>query len=84
VLRNNGRCPPVVVSYISDECGAELDLKVPDSGEFMPLDSCVTPACARLPKKAKARVNVSLRGSRFEKFQELKISLFVSRVEWAC
>jgi DNA replication licensing factor MCM7 len=73
VLRNNGRCPPVVVSYISDECGAELDLKVPDSGEFMPLDSCVAPACARLPKKAKARVNVSVRGSRFEKFQELKI-----------
>mmetsp|Transcript_20127 Transcript_20127/g.35773 ORF Transcript_20127/g.35773 Transcript_20127/m.35773 type:complete len:781 (+) Transcript_20127:182-2524(+) len=62
----------VVVVYLCDKCGHELYQRVEEKGEFTPVQKCTTQACTST-RGEQGRVFPLVRGSKFEKFQEVKI-----------
>ncbi|GIX95752.1 DNA replication licensing factor mcm7-B [Caerostris darwini] len=65
----------VVSTYTRDQCGAET-FKTVNSMLFMPLTNCESEIC-RLQKSG-GRLYLQTRGSKFIKFQEIKIQELVS------
>jgi DNA replication licensing factor MCM7 len=59
-----------VVTYSCEECGYETYQEV-TARNFMPLDKCKSPVCTQYNTNAKLLMQT--RGSKFSKFQELKI-----------
>lgn len=59
-----------VVTYTCEECGYETYQEV-TGRNFMPLDKCKSPVCTQYNSNAKLLMQT--RGSKFSKFQELKI-----------
>jgi len=60
----------VVATYACDNCGFEIYQKV-GAKEFSPLDRCPSGPCKQQP--GGARLHLQTRGSKFIKFQELKL-----------
>ena len=65
----------VVITYTCDQCGAETYQTV-QSMVFMPLRECESDDCK--VNKAGSRLTMQSKGSKFVKFQELKIQEHVS------
>lgn len=59
-----------VVTYTCEECGYETYQEV-TGRTFMPIDKCKSPVCAQYNSNSK--LLMQSRGSKFSKFQELKI-----------
>ncbi|OMJ15916.1 DNA replication licensing factor mcm7 [Smittium culicis] len=59
-----------VAAYLCDSCGCEVFQEV-KSKQFLPLDSCVSPQCKL--RKSRGRLHRQTRGSKFLKFQEVKL-----------
>lgn len=59
-----------VCTYTCDVCGSEIYQEV-SGGQFMPQVSCPSPRCVE--NKSGGRVQMQTRGSRFVKYQELRI-----------
>lgn len=64
-----------VATYTCDQCGAETYQPV-QSMTFMPLGTCITDDCR--VNKSGGRLYLQTRGSRFMKFQEIRIQEHVS------
>lgn len=66
-----------VATYTCDACGAETYQEVPcgPSGAFMPLQSCPSTECTT--NRSAGKLYFQPRGSKFVKFQELKIQELV-------
>lgn len=60
-----------VATYTCDRCGAETYQPVGQAGSFMPLEMCQSQDCQT--NKSGGRLYLQTRGSKFVKFQELKI-----------
>lgn len=65
----------VVATYTCDRCGAETYQPV-NSLSFMPVADCPSEDCR--VNKAGGRLHLQTRGSKFVKFQEVKIQEHVS------
>lgn len=65
----------VVATYTCDRCGAETYQQV-NSLSFMPVADCPSEDCR--VNKAGGRLHLQTRGSKFVKFQEVKIQEHVS------
>jgi DNA replication licensing factor MCM7 len=65
-----------VVTYTCEECGFETYQEV-TGRSFMPLDKCKSPVCVQYNSNNKL---MQSRGSKFQKFQELKIQELPSQV----
>lgn len=59
-----------VATYVCDVCGHELYQPV-DAREFMPLNQCMSEVCQR--NAVKGKIYLQTRGSKFERFQELRL-----------
>lgn len=59
-----------VVTYTCEQCGFEVYQEV-TGRSFMPLDKCPSPACQQY--KSNQKLLIQTRGSKFLKFQELKV-----------
>lgn len=68
-----------VATYTCDACSSEIYQEVAGPS-FMPLFTCKSEFCAR--EKRKGRLHLQVRGSKFEKFQEIKIQEMVRRRIW--
>ena len=66
-----------VVTYTCEECGFETYQEV-TGRSFMPLDKCKSPVCVQYNSNNK--LLMQSRGSKFQKFQELKIQELPSQV----
>ncbi len=64
----------VVATYACDACGCETYEEI-TSPSFMPKEECQSEDCVR--NKRKGRLQLITRGSKFDKFQELKIQELV-------
>ena len=66
-----------VATYTCDACGAETYQEVPcgPSGSFMPLQQCPSAECTT--NRSAGKLYFQPRGSKFIKFQELKIQELV-------
>ncbi len=69
----------VVATYICDACGSEIYQVVKNKREFLPQRICPTPQCRR-QGGVQDTLHLQTRGSKFEKFQELKIQELPSQV----
>lgn len=69
----------VVATYTCDECGCEVYQLIPHKREFMPQRICPSPQCGTQggPKDS---LRLQTRGSKFVKFQELKLQELPSQV----
>lgn len=65
----------VVATYTCDRCGAETYQPV-NSLHFLPVSDCPSEDCR--VNKAGGRLHLQTRGSKFVKFQEIKIQEHVS------
>eukprot|EP00606_Chrysophyceae_sp_TOSAG23-5_P000291 GSChrysophyteH2.ASY1.ANO1.1034.1 assembled CDS len=71
VTRANDVKPHIVgCTYICDTCGGELYQEITGS-QFMPIQVCVTQRCK--DNKTTGRINMINRGSKFIKYQELRV-----------
>jgi len=70
----------VVATYACDVCGSEVYQDVQYQREFMPPRSCPSPECSTRPNKKRETLNLDTRGSKFDKFQELKLQELPSQV----
>lgn len=68
-----------VATYTCDKCGCEIFQVVQNKREFMPQRLCPTPIC-RNNKNTSDSLHIQTRGSKFEKFQELKIQELPNQV----
>jgi len=59
-----------VVTYTCEQCGFEVYQEV-TARSFMPLDKCPTESCQQY--KSNSKLLIQTRGSKFVKFQELKV-----------
>ncbi|OLY81657.1 DNA replication licensing factor mcm7 [Smittium mucronatum] len=59
-----------VAAYLCDTCGCEVFQEI-KSKQFLPLDSCPSPICKL--RRARGRLHRQTRGSKFLKFQEVKL-----------
>eukprot|EP00049_Salpingoeca_infusionum_P009802 m.166800 g.166800 ORF g.166800 m.166800 type:complete len:734 (+) comp14448_c0_seq1:1330-3531(+) len=66
-----------VATYACDACGSEVYQEV-KGNTFMPLFMCQTQAC--VANKRKGRLSLQTRGSKFVKFQELRIQELAKHV----
>ncbi len=69
----------VVATYICDACGSEIYQVVKNKREFLPQRICPTPQCRR-QGGVQDTLHLQTRGSKFDKFQELKIQELPSQV----
>jgi DNA replication licensing factor MCM7 len=69
----------VVATYTCDNCGCEMYQVVQNKREFMPQRVCYSARCRR-QGGVRDTVHLQTRGSKFEKFQELKIQELPSQV----
>eukprot|EP00557_Chaetoceros_sp_GSL56_P012264 CAMPEP_0176484524 /NCGR_PEP_ID=MMETSP0200_2-20121128/4503_1 /TAXON_ID=947934 /ORGANISM="Chaetoceros sp., Strain GSL56" /LENGTH=865 /DNA_ID=CAMNT_0017881009 /DNA_START=61 /DNA_END=2658 /DNA_ORIENTATION=+ len=69
----------VVATYTCDNCGCEMYQVVQNKREFMPQRICYSARCRR-QGGVRDTVHLQTRGSKFEKFQELKIQELPSQV----
>lgn len=69
----------VVATYTCDHCGYEIYQVVQNKREFMPLRICNSENCRR-NGGTRDSLHLQTRGSKFEKFQELKIQELPSQV----
>uniref|UniRef100_A0A6B2KZ17 DNA replication licensing factor MCM7 n=1 Tax=Arcella intermedia TaxID=1963864 RepID=A0A6B2KZ17_9EUKA len=60
----------MVASYFCDQCNSETFQKV-NSKQFMPITKCPSPDCTK--QKSIGRLELQTRGSKFVKFQEIRI-----------
>ena len=67
-----------VATYSCDDCGAEIYQVLNNAREFMPQRVC--PACAATNRKTTGALQLQTRGSKFVKFQELKLQELPSQV----
>jgi DNA replication licensing factor MCM7 len=68
-----------VAAYMCDKCGVEIFQVVQNKREFMPQRLCPSQAC-RNNKNTTDSLHMQTRGSRLEKFQELKIQELPNQV----
>lgn len=68
----------VVATYSCDACGAELYQVVQNKREFLPPRSCPTTACQG--RQRQETLHLQTRGSKFVKFQELKLQELPNQV----
>ena len=69
----------VVATYTCDNCGGEIYQVVQNKREFMPMRICPSAVCRR-QGSVKDTMHLQTRGSKFEKFQDLKIQELPSQV----
>lgn len=69
----------IVATYTCDKCGCEIYQVVQNKREFMPQRLCPTPVC-RNNKNSTDSLHIQTRGSKFDKFQELKIQELPNQV----
>lgn len=69
----------VVATYTCDSCGCEIYQVVQNKREFMPQRICPSALCRR-QGGVKDSLRLQTRGSKFEKFQEIKIQELPSQV----
>lgn len=69
----------VVATYSCDACGIEAYQVVQGKREFMPPKSCPSPRCQQHSRQ-KETLHLQTRGSKFVKFQELKLQELPSQV----
>jgi len=69
----------VVATYTCDNCGCEIYQVVQNKREFMPQRICPSADCRR-QGGVKDSLHLQTRGSKFEKFQEVKIQELPSQV----
>jgi Predicted ATPase involved in replication control, Cdc46/Mcm family len=69
----------VVATYTCDNCGCEMYQVVQNKREFMPQRICYSARCRR-QGGVRDTVHLQTRGSKFEKFQELKIQELPNQV----
>jgi DNA replication licensing factor MCM7 len=67
-----------VATYSCDDCGAEVYQVLNNQREFMPQRTC--PACAATNRRQTGTLQLQTRGSKFVKFQELKLQELPSQV----
>lgn len=63
----------LVATYVCDKCGCELYQKVGDVDEYTPLVDCESDRCRNVKAKDRGKVYPSARGSKWERFQEIKL-----------
>lgn len=68
----------VVATYVCDMCGCEIYQVVEAKRDFLPQRVCPTPACVRIGRAE--TLHLQTRGSKFVKFQELKMQELPSQV----
>lgn len=66
-----------VATYSCDACGSEVYQEIAGPN-FMPRFTCTTPTCAQ--NQTRGRLTLQTRGSKFVRFQELKIQEMVRAV----
>ena len=59
-----------VVTYTCDVCASEI-FQEPSGNQFMPIDKCPSQRC--IDNKTKGKVHMQTRGSRFIKYQEVRL-----------
>lgn len=69
----------VVATYSCDACGVEVYQIVHNKREFMPVRCCPAETC-RIGKKGRETLHLQTRGSKFSKFQELKLQELPNQV----
>jgi len=69
----------VVATYSCDHCGAEIYQPTPYQREFMPPKACPSPTCQQ-GGGGQYSLQLQTRGSKFVKFQELKLQELPSQV----
>uniref|UniRef100_A0A7S4NB39 DNA replication licensing factor MCM7 n=1 Tax=Odontella aurita TaxID=265563 RepID=A0A7S4NB39_9STRA len=69
----------VVATYTCDECGCEIYQVVANKREFMPQRLCPSEQCGNRPRSAET-LHLQTRGSKFVKFQELKLQELPNQV----
>ena len=67
-----------VATYSCDDCGVEVYQVLKHQREFMPQRSC--PACMEANRRRNGSLQLQTRGSKFVKFQELKLQELPSQV----
>jgi DNA replicative helicase MCM subunit Mcm2 (Cdc46/Mcm family) len=81
VVRASDVKPAVMVAtYACDACGAEIYQVVPNTREFMPQSSCPSAECGQRNRRPTQSVHLQTRGSKFVKFQELKLQELPNQV----
>ena len=60
-----------VCTYICDVCGSEIYQSVAGNSTFMPISVCPSERCK--DNKSSGKVNMQTRGSKFVKYQELRL-----------
>jgi len=70
----------VVATYACDACGAEVYQVVQSKREFMPQRFCPSADCQRNRNSKGQTLHLQTRGSKFVKFQELKLQELPSQV----
>jgi DNA replication licensing factor MCM7 len=66
-----------VVTYLCDHCGHELYQEVA-ARQFTPLRQCTSDDCKR--NQVKGKVSMQVRGSKFVKYQEVKLQELVGQI----
>ena len=61
----------VVCTYICDVCGSEIYQPIAGAHSFMPITVCPSERCK--DNKTSGKVNMQTRGSKFTKYQELRL-----------
>jgi DNA replicative helicase MCM subunit Mcm2 (Cdc46/Mcm family) len=81
VVRASDVKPAVMVAtYACDACGAEIYQVVQNTREFMPQSSCPSAECGQRNRRQTQSVHLQTRGSKFVKFQELKLQELPNQV----
>lgn len=82
VVRASDVKPAVTVAtYSCDACGAEVYQVVQNQREFMPVTSCPASGCANRKKTTHdSTLHLQTRGSKFVKYQELKLQELPNQV----
>ncbi len=71
----------VVATYSCDNCGCEVYQLIENKREFMPLRLCPSQECLARPKGQRLdSLHLQTRGSKFVKFQELKLQELPNQV----
>ena len=70
----------VVATYSCDLCGSEIYQVVQSKREFMPQRFCPSPQCQKNNSGTAESLHLQTRGSKFVKFQELKLQELPSQV----
>jgi DNA replication licensing factor MCM7 len=71
----------VVATYTCDACGCEVYQVIENKREFMPQRTCPSEECDQRPGSARMdTLHLQTRGSKFVKFQELKLQELPSQV----